>query len=512
MGGALADPRERMKAPELLRPRLAVLSGGIVRLERGEQEGAATIRRMGKVFLNWSFGEGLEDVEEAAFQVVGADDTRLLKAATRLRDCLEALVDGMGPEASHHFFILAVEENPGDAALLETGLQGDDRTVRTVQTLGEAEEVLDTEDVALLVLDLSLPDGDGRTLLAQIREEERYRGLAVLVVSGEDKPEVKAECLALGAYSFFEKPVDPTAIAAAAGICLHREAERRFTARTDSLTRLLKRSVIRDLWERWTFPDPSSLGILGLDRFRALEERFDHEIADGVLASIGSLIRDLLPKGWVAARWEESEFLVLCPGSDPEAAKELFERILAAIRTLEHKDPSGETFRVTASGGIVELLSESTFEDAVEAARALLEGAMEAGGNSLAETASPEKAGTILVAEDDPLSAGILIHRLEKEGFNVLHFPDGAEALEGALANRIDMAVLDVKMPGMDGFELLERLRKVPAFYDLPIMMLTSMGREEDIKRGFELGADDYMVKPFSPVEVMARVLRLLRR
>jgi two-component system OmpR family response regulator len=137
---------------------------------------------------------------------------------------------------------------------------------------------------------------------------------------------------------------------------------------------------------------------------------------------------------------------------------------------------------------------------------------MEAGGNTLIETAGPEEAVSILVAEDDPLSAGILIHRLEIEGFKVLHYPDGVQALEGALSNRIDLAILDVKMPGMDGFELLERLRKVPAFYELPIMMLTSMGREEDIARGFELGADDYMVKPFSPVEVLARVRRLLSR
>ena len=74
------------------------------------------------------------------------------------------------------------------------------------------------------------------------------------------------------------------------------------------------------------------------------------------------------------------------------------------------------------------------------------------------------------------------------------------------------MAILDVKMPEMDGFELLDRLRKVPNYYEIPIMMLTSMGREEDIARGFELGADDYMVKPFSPVEVLARVRRLLSR
>lgn len=508
----MSEPGRRMKAPELLRPRLAVLTTSLVKWENGDREAGATIRRIGKAFLNWAIGEGLEEVEEAAFGVVGSDDSGLLDASIRLRNCLKEVVSRMGPEPSQHFVVLVVEEDPGDAALLEEGLKGQDRDLRIVGTLEEAEAVLEEEEVALLILDLTLPDGDGRSLLTQIREEERYRRLAVLVVSGKDSPEVKAECLALGAESFYEKPVDPTMIAAAASSCLHREAKRRFSAKNDALTHLLKRSVVRDLWDRWTFPDPSSIGLLGLDGFGALEERFNHEIADSVLASVGAVIRDGVPRGCVGARWAESEFLVLCPGYDREGTKELFDGLLAGIRKLGHKDPKGEIFRVTASGGIVEILSGAEFEEAVEAAYALLEVAIEAGGNSLGEAASPKEVPTILVAEDDPLSANILLHRLEKEGFKVLHFPDGSEALEGALANRIDMAILDIKMPGMDGFELLERLRKVPAYYELPIMMLTSMGREEDIARGFDLGADDYMVKPFSPVEVLARIRRFLKQ
>jgi two-component system OmpR family response regulator len=156
------------------------------------------------------------------------------------------------------------------------------------------------------------------------------------------------------------------------------------------------------------------------------------------------------------------------------------------------------------------ILSVSTLDNAVEEARAFLEEAMEAGENTLAEKVGPEETVTILVAEDDPLSAEMLLHQLKKEGFHVLHYPDGAQALEGALSNQIALAILDVKMPVMDGFELLESLRKVPAYADVPIMMLTSMGGEEDIARGFELGADEYMVKPFSPVEVVARVRQLL--
>jgi diguanylate cyclase (GGDEF)-like protein len=254
------------------------------------------------------------------------------------------------------------------------------------------------------------------------------------------------------------------------------------------------------------------VGVVGIDRFDDLEERFDHEVADGVLASIGALLRDSIPRGCVGARGEEADFLILCPGMDREGATHRIKAIVEKVRNVEQKDADGETFRVTASGGVVEVTSNSTFDDSVEDAYSLLEGAFEMGGNTVAEVAAGQEVVRILVAEDDPLSAGILLHRLEKEGFEVLHYPDGAQALEGALANQVSVAILDVKMPGMDGFELLERLRKVPAYYQLPIMMLTSMGREEDISRGFDLGADDYMVKPFSPAEVLARVRRLLSR
>ena len=75
-----------------------------------------------------------------------------------------------------------------------------------------------------------------------------------------------------------------------------------------------------------------------------------------------------------------------------------------------------------------------------------------------------------------------------------------------------DLVILDVKMPGLDGFEVLERLRGDARFAKTPILMLTSMGQEADVVRGFGLGADDYVLKPFSPVELAARVRRLLKR
>jgi len=506
------EPRGSLRSPELLRPRLEVLKRGLSRLEGSDEEAIGTVRRMGKVFLNWASGEDLEEIEKAAFSVVGAKDRDVLGAGHTLKVLLEHLVADLGPSGSEGLLVLAVEENPDDAVLLETALAADDRVLLIVSSVAEAEEILESEEVALLVLDISLPDGDGRTLLAQTREQERYRELGILVVSGKTNAEVKAECLALGANAFFEKPVDPTVIGAAASSALHKEARRRASVHTDPLTHLLNRNSIMELWERWTFPEPSSVGIIGIDNFRGFEERFDHETTSSVVAAVSDHLRRTVPRGSVSARWEESEFLILCPGQNISRTAELLEGIIVGIRELEHFDPTGETFRITVSGGVVEIKRGVTFDDAVEEASSLLLRAAEAGGNTLAETSDSDEGVWILLAEDDPLSAGILTHRLEREGFKILHYPDGAQALQGALSNHITLAILDVKMPEMDGFELLERLRKVPAYYELPIIMLTSMGREEDVARGFELGADDYMVKPFSPVEVLARVRRLLSR
>jgi DNA-binding response OmpR family regulator len=105
-----------------------------------------------------------------------------------------------------------------------------------------------------------------------------------------------------------------------------------------------------------------------------------------------------------------------------------------------------------------------------------------------------------------------LVHKLKKEGLDVTRFDNGQDAYQAALAETPDLVILDVKMPGLDGFEVLERLRGDARFAKTPILMLTSMGQEADVVRGFGLGADDYILKPFSPVELAARVRRLLMR
>jgi DNA-binding response OmpR family regulator len=117
---------------------------------------------------------------------------------------------------------------------------------------------------------------------------------------------------------------------------------------------------------------------------------------------------------------------------------------------------------------------------------------------------------TVLIIEDDPTMLRGLKDNFELRGYRALAVADGAEGLETALRERPELLVLDIMLPRMNGFEICERLRG--AGLDMPIIMLTAKGQEEDIVRGLNLGADDYVTKPFSVRELLARANAFLRR
>lgn len=116
---------------------------------------------------------------------------------------------------------------------------------------------------------------------------------------------------------------------------------------------------------------------------------------------------------------------------------------------------------------------------------------------------------SILIAEDDSDIRGLLRLYLESEGYRVLEAEDGAQALTLAREETPDMAILDVMMPKLNGYELTRALRK---FSDIPILILSAKSQDNDKILGLNLGADDYIAKPFNPVEIVARVKAQLRR
>ncbi len=118
----------------------------------------------------------------------------------------------------------------------------------------------------------------------------------------------------------------------------------------------------------------------------------------------------------------------------------------------------------------------------------------------------------ILVVEDERDIAALVAYHLTKEGYRVRTAEGGHEALEAAAAERPDLMLLDLMLPGYSGYDVLAELRRRPTLSEVPVIVLTARREEADRVKGLELGADDYLTKPFSPRELVLRVGAVLRR
>jgi DNA-binding response OmpR family regulator len=118
----------------------------------------------------------------------------------------------------------------------------------------------------------------------------------------------------------------------------------------------------------------------------------------------------------------------------------------------------------------------------------------------------------VLVADDDADIRALVVFKLESAGFDVVSVSDGRSALDAALAEPPDLVVLDLMMPRLTGLEVCAALRGSPGTETVPVILLTAKAQEADVTRGFEVGADDYVVKPFSPRELLSRVQAVLAR
>ncbi len=122
------------------------------------------------------------------------------------------------------------------------------------------------------------------------------------------------------------------------------------------------------------------------------------------------------------------------------------------------------------------------------------------------------KAPRIFVADDDRAILDLMTTRLDLAGYHTVQARDGWEALDGIYASRPAAVMLDIGMPRLDGLGVLRHLRKTPSFASLPVMMVTARNTPMDVRSAMELGARDFLAKPFEDAQLLSRVARMLRR
>lgn len=463
---------------------------------------------------------GLAELSAAAKAL---EDASAAEYETRLVLFLQVLrVNARSEPSARGKNILVIEDDPDIHRFLKAKLSSTLAQVWVASTGQSAMNAAENNALDLIFLDLNLPDVDGRVLIRKLRSLPNALRAPIYVVSAIRSPEVRAECLSAGAAGYVQKPFNPEQILeivnASRGTAEPPVSNDPETGLPDKAGLARRFMALRDV------PEPFSVAFLLVKNLESIADSYGKDMKAQLLKHIAARSSEFLKKDDAFGRLAENAFVALLPSSGAADAR-------ARLETLA-KDVSGTRFEVEGKApfhvrlllGACAVDKTMSFEDAImEAESQLLLAAdrlpdpvagtdpASAGPSTPAAASAPRRAIRILLADDDEMIVSFVRHRLSREGFEILAAADGTQALEIARAQSADLVILDIQMPGMNGIEVLAQLRKLPGYAKTPVMMLSSLGGERDISRAFESGANDYLVKPFSPVEMQARIRRLIQ-
>ncbi len=517
----LLAPRQQKGNVEELQALLDALQVVQADLKEGSEETFASLRRLlqtlhgiARRYPALRLRQALQGITVHTHPDNPEAQDRLVQQVSEVVAALQEIVEQMAIPEAH---LLLIEPDKETAALLQTMLAGPGRAVSVVRTAAEARNLLEQTPVALIIMELNLPDEDGRNLLLWLRGRSRTASTPIVVLADQSEPHVKVECYALGADSYFEKPFDPVNFMATVLAHLARHTMRQGV---DPLTGVLDRAALEEAFEhaRHVYPPdrfPICVALIDFDNLQAINQQYGPDIADAVLQQGVQLLVSLLRPSDLIGRWTSDDFCVLFLNTTPAEAARILERALLALRQLPFQGRQTQQFFASFSACILQVNNPNvTLERLVSQAQQCLERLddQRPGCIITPETPVTPKKRRVLVIEDDEDIATLIRFRLTRDGFEIVHFDNGREALAWAQQHPADLVILDIKLPGIDGFELLQQLRQIPAYRSTPVIILSCMHQEQHVLRGFELGADDYIVKPFSPIELSARARRLLER
>lgn len=259
---------------------------------------------------------------------------------------------------------------------------------------------------------------------------------------------------------------------------------------------------------------PFAMAVLDLPALAGIEKQNGPYVASEWIKAVARSLGFYLRNSDLVGRWVPDKFILLLPQTSVQggliALERCAQRLLKEAPIPGDHAPGMPVFRA----GLTDVRPGVGFEEALHSAYQHLRRAWAPGAEPIQYEAEELKAPSrfhILLLDDDPIVQEMLRFIFSREGYQVTQLSSGHQVLETLEQDPVSLLVLDVKMPGMDGFEVLRLIRSRREYDELPIVMLTSMKGEDDVAQGFELGASDYLYKPFSPTELMIRVKRFLK-
>jgi two-component system OmpR family response regulator len=385
--------------------------------------------------------------------------------------------------------VLLVTSDASQAARMVEDLQGAGyRVTLTAQGLrAMTQAAADRPDVILLDVELA-GDLDGHDVCRRIKAEPALANIPIVLVASHASTADRMAGFALGADDYLVKPVTSVELRLRVRWTLTRPGDRLPAPRAGGGLMAAEpfvaaaREVLRQ--------GPAALGLV--------------RVAPGAMTDLAAIFNDDLRRKDLLGRYSETQLAVLMPGASAGAAARRIGGVLDIARAAGVAQACAG---VAATGLSTDRFIEPMLAEAESAlAAAQVEGTsiVVYGAGAAAER------GSVLIVDDDPDVVHIIDARLKAAGLQTLVAFDGQQALHQVETSAPAVVVLELMLPKRSGFDVLARLREAPEPRPR-VVVVSSRSREEDVMRAFELGADDYLTKPFNPQELLARLARLLK-
>ena len=403
--------------------------------------------------------------------------------------------------------ILVAEDESDQRAIVTTCLEGAGFVPIAVVS---GELVVDTaraEKPALILLDIAMPRLDGYSVCRLLKADPELADIPVIFMTTGANLDDKLTGLTLGADEFLSKPVDLRELVLRIQLLLKRSHSRPSSMSGDRRApRELTYDAFLAIASEAIARSPSALAVVRLP-------------AEWHKEGSRMLTEEIRGRDAIGA-YGATRLLILMPEMTAVAARD---RLEPMVERLVARGLGGICVGVTATSGVAAGAPGAAAGAGTKTADVLIGEADEAlaearylGAKSAIWSERPGRpaavpaARTVVVAEDDPDVTRIVDAQVRAAGYKAIIAFDGEQALAAVREHDTDVLVLDLMMPKLNGFEVLTQVRELPAPRPR-IVVLSARGREQDVMRAFDLGADDYMTKPFNPQELLARVARLLR-
>lgn len=473
-----------------------------------------SIHRLTRALTEPAFAKIYPEVAEAAHQLEKSRADKALPALDRLLVLLEAAGQVGTPE--ERLALLILEADPHLQKLLETLLSAPDRDLHLARTGTEALEALRDPRYSLIVIDLTLPDIDGRDFLVRLKERPVTARIPVVVLSALAGPQPKSECFALGADAYLEKPVAPEVLKAAVSSRLHKALLERREMRVDSLTGLPNRAAFLEAFPRMQSlstrrRENLAVAFLDFDKFAAVNARCGHSEGDAILTQAMRQIQGGLRRSDFAARWGSDEMALLLPHSSPEGAVTALQKAAKGLRREGFQGPDGIPVLLSFCAGVARLGEGEDVRPALHRAWNYMRQAKGKGQNThLAEPpAEVQSAPVILLALGEEMESMVLKAKLQREGFELSHCPDGRSVLMALGSLKVRLCVIDLRFSPQSGLGLLAGVRSLEQGSRIPVLLLCGRDGEAAAQRGMELGADGILYQPCPPGELVHQIKRM---